>query len=106
MKFGRTVVCHINMTSGSLSTYGTGNYNWSLPFTAANAGASIVGSAHLLGVDRWSGEIVISPNAGNCSAFMSTSGTNTKIDFMTATRPETLASGAQVRLTFVYESAT
>jgi hypothetical protein len=37
---------------------------------------------------------------------MSISGTNTKIDFMTATRPETLASGAQVRLTFVYESAT
>ncbi|MFE4701470.1 hypothetical protein ACFRIC_30850 [Streptomyces sp. NPDC056738] len=106
MKIGRTVICHINMTTGSTSTYGTGNYNWSLPFTAANAGASIVGTAHLLGVDRWAGEIVISPNASNCSAFMSSSGTNTKIDFMTAARPETLASGAQIRLTFIYESAT
>ncbi|MEU2062911.1 hypothetical protein [Streptomyces sp. NPDC013455] len=106
MKFGRTVVCHINLTTGSTTTYGSGNYNWTLPFQAANAGASIVGTAHLLGTDRWNGSIVISPNASNCSAFLSTSSTNTRIDFMTPTRPETLAAGAQVRLTFVYESAS
>jgi hypothetical protein len=107
MKFGRTVVCHINMISGSTSTYGTGTYNWSLPFQAANAGASYVGSAHLLGTARWVGEIVISPNASNCSAFLpKLSVTNGSVDFMTATQPETLAAGAQVRLTFVYESAT
>src|SRR5881409_1184368 len=82
MKIGRTVICHINMTSGSTSTYGTGNYNWSLPFQAANAGASIVGSAHLLGVARWVGEIVISPNANNCSAFLPITSTNTRTDFM------------------------
>lgn len=106
MKIGRTVICHINMTTGSLSTYGTGNYNWSLPVQAANAGASIVGSAHLLGVDRWVGQIVISPNASNCSAFLPISATNTRTDFMTNSRPETIAAGAQVRLTFVYESAS
>jgi hypothetical protein len=107
MKFGRTVVCHINLTTGSTSTYGTGNYNWSLPFTAANAGASIVGSAHLLGTLRWVGGIVISPNASNCSAFLPKSGfTDGRVDFLTATQPETLAAGAQVRLTFVYESAS
>lgn len=109
MKFGRTVVCHINLTSGSTSTYGSGNYNWSLPFTAANAGASLVGSAHLLGAQRWVGGIVISPNASNCSAFFPTypSGVaDTRASFMTASLPETLAAGAQVRLSFVYESAT
>ncbi|MEU6527881.1 hypothetical protein ABZ869_01650 [Streptomyces sp. NPDC046928] len=106
MKIGRTVICHINMTTGSLTTYGTGNYNWSLPVQAANAGASYVGTAHLLGTDRWVGEIVISPNALNCSAFLPITSTNTRTDFMTATRPETLAANAQVRLTFVYEAAS
>ena len=106
MKFGRTVVCHINMTTGSTTTYGSGNYNWSLPFTAANAGAALIGHAHLLGTDRWHGQIVISPNATGTSPFVPITATNTRVDFMTATRPETLAAGAQVRLTFVYESAT
>ncbi|MGW1609404.1 hypothetical protein ACWCQZ_08400 [Streptomyces sp. NPDC002285] len=106
MKFGRTVICHINMTTGSTSTYGTGNYSWSLPVQAANAGASLVGSAHLLGTDRWVGEIVISPNATTTSPFFNISTTNTRVDFMTNTRPETIAAGAQVRLTFVYESAS
>ncbi|MFI8294430.1 hypothetical protein ACIGCZ_00635 [Streptomyces nigra] len=106
MKIGRTVICHINMTTGSTSTYGTGNYSFSLPVQAANAGASYVGSAHLLGVDRWVGEIVISPNATNTSPFFNITTTNTRVDFMTATRPETLASGAQLRLTFVYEAAS
>ncbi|MEU1559521.1 hypothetical protein ABZ504_03245 [Streptomyces mirabilis] len=107
MKFGRTVVCHINLVTGSTSTYGTGAYNFSLPFTSANAGASYVGSAHLLGSLRWVGEIVISPNTSSCSAFMpKLSTTNGQVDFLTAAQPETLAAGAQVRLTFVYESAT
>lgn len=106
MKIGRTVICHINLITGSTTTYGSGNYNWTLPATSANAGASIVGHAHLLGIDRWVGEIVISPNATTCGAFLPISSTNTRTDFLTATRPETLASGAQVRLTFVYEAAS
>jgi hypothetical protein len=107
MKFGRTVVCHINLVTGSTTTYGSGSYNFSLPFTSANAGASYVGTAHLLGGLRWVGEIVISPNTSNCSAFMpKLAATNGQVDFLTAVQPETLASGAQLRLTFVYESAT
>lgn len=109
MKIGRTVICHINLVMGSTSTYGTGSYNFSLPATSANAGASYVGSAHLLGTARWLGQIVISPNTSNCSAFFPTypsSVADPRASFMTATVPETLASGAQVRLTFVYESAT
>ncbi|MFI8297278.1 hypothetical protein ACIGCZ_15195 [Streptomyces nigra] len=108
MKIGRTVICHINMTAGSTTTYGTGNYNWSLPFQAANAGASYVGTAHLLGTARWVGQIVISPNATNCSAFFPTypSGVaDTRASFMTVSLPETHAAGDQVRLTFIYESA-
>ncbi|EGX60086.1 hypothetical protein SZN_09196 [Streptomyces zinciresistens K42] len=106
MKIGRTVICHINMTTGSTSTYGSGDYNWSLPVQAANVGTAIVGTAQLLGTDRWVGQIVIGPNASGCSAFMPITATNTRTNFLTATRPETLAAGAQVRLTFMYEAAS
>ncbi|MFF3891402.1 hypothetical protein [Streptomyces sp. NPDC001914] len=106
IKYGRTVLCEINMVTGSTTTYGSGNYNWSLPFTAANAGISVVGTAQLLGTARWNGAIVISPNAANCSAFLPVSATDTRTNFMTPSSPETLASGAQVRLCFTYESAT
>ncbi|MER6435417.1 hypothetical protein ABT275_03510 [Streptomyces sp. NPDC001185] len=105
-KFGRTVLAHINLTCGSNTTYGSGNYNWTIPFAAASQGASLIGSAMLLGTDRWPGEINISPGATTLAAFFPLSPTNSRIDFMTPTRPETLATGAQLRITFQYESAT
>jgi hypothetical protein len=109
MKIGRTVICHINLTTGSTTTYGSGNYNFTLPFTAANAGAAIVGSAHLLGTNRWGGQIVISANAATCSAFFPTypsSVADTRLLFLTQVLPESHAAGDQLRLTFVYESAS
>lgn len=106
MKIGRTVLVEINLTTGSTTTYGSGNYNWALPFTSANAGVNVVGHAHLLGVDRWQGQIIIAANVTTCSAFFNISTTNTRIDFCTSARPETLAAGAQIRLTFMYEAAS
>jgi hypothetical protein len=106
MKIGRTVICHINLTSGSTTTYGTGSYSFSLPATSANAGASLVSSVQFLGTARWGGECVISANATTTSPFLSTSSTDARLTGMTATVPETLASGAQVRMTFSYEAAS
>ncbi|MFE5217461.1 MULTISPECIES: hypothetical protein [unclassified Streptomyces] len=109
LKIGRTVICHINLTTGSTTTYGSGNYNFTLPFQAANAGASYVGLAHLLGTNRWIGHIVISPNATSCSAFFQTyqsSVADTRALFLTQVLPESHAAGDQVRLTFVYEAAS
>ncbi|MFE4697295.1 hypothetical protein ACFRIC_09395 [Streptomyces sp. NPDC056738] len=105
-KFGRTVIAHINLTCGSNTTYGSGHYNFTIPFAAANVGASLIGNAMLLGTDRWNGEINISPGATTLAAFFPLSATNNRTDFMTPTRPETLATGAQLRMTFQYESAT
>ncbi|MFF1281044.1 hypothetical protein [Streptomyces sp. NPDC058299] len=105
-KFGRTAVVHINLTPGSTTTYGSGSYNWTLPFVSANSGASLIGNAMLLGNDRWVGETNISPNANTLAAFFPLSATNVRTDFMTPTRPETLANGAQLRLTVVYETAS
>lgn len=106
MKVGRTVTVNVNLVTGSTTTYGSGNYNFSLPVAAASSGLATIGTAQLLGGARWCGEIVISSAATNCGVFLPVSSTDTRTDFLTATRPETLASGAQVRITFEYESAT
>lgn len=106
MKIGRNVLCQINLTAGSTTTYGTGNYSFSLPSTAASSGQATVGSAMLLAAARWNGTIVVSSAATTVGAFFPISATNTRSDFLTATQPETLAAGHQARLTFLYEAAS
>jgi hypothetical protein len=106
IKVGRMVFGHINLIMGSTTTYGSGSYNWTLPATAANAGANFIGTCQFLGTDRWPGTAVLAGNATTLSAFFNITNTNTRVDFMNATRPETIASGHQVRITFFYESAS
>ncbi|MFF9285387.1 hypothetical protein [Streptomyces griseosporeus] len=107
MKIGRTVIGHINITAGSTTTFGSGAYNFSLPVAAANAGASLVGTCQILtSTNRWQGQIIISPNAASFAAFSNLTSTNTRIDFVSGTVPDTLASGSQLRLTFIYEAAS
>ncbi|MER7967666.1 hypothetical protein ABTX35_01385 [Streptomyces sp. NPDC096080] len=107
LKIGRTVACEIHLTTGSSTTYGSGSYNWSLPFSAVASGIAQIGTAQLLtSSNRWQGQIVLGSGANNASAFFPITATNTRVDFMTATLPETLAANAQIRLTFQYEAAS
>jgi hypothetical protein len=106
-KVGRDVHFHINLTTGSTSTYGNGGYNFTLPpFTAATNGASMIGTAQLLGTNRWNGQIVVSPTATGTSTFFPASQTDCRLAFHGPTVPEAMASGTQVRITGTYESAT
>ncbi|WP_051877190.1 hypothetical protein [Streptomyces natalensis] len=106
-KIGRTVIFHVNLTTGSTTTYGSGSYNFTLPpFAVASVGASYIGNAHLLGTDRWMGQLVLSPGASSFAPFFPLSSTNVRIGGQTPAQPETFASGAQVRMTGIYESAT
>lgn len=106
MKVGRTVTAHVNLITGSTSTYGTGAYNFALPAQAANVGSSYIGSAHLLGVDRWNGQWIVSPNATIAGPAFPISATNTRTALMGPAAPEALAANAQLRMTTVYEAAT
>lgn len=106
MRVGRTIVVHVNLTPGSTTTFGSGNYNWAMPVAAANQGCSYVGSAHLLGAARWVGQTVVSPGASTCSAFFPTSSSVTTTNFMTLTVPEAFGNGDQLRLTMIYEAAS
>ncbi|WP_406365310.1 hypothetical protein [Streptomyces sp. NBC_00645] len=106
LKIGRTVIVHVSWTAGSSTAYGTGNYNFTVPFAAAAAGASLIGHAHLLGTARWVGQVVLSPSATTISAFFPNATNDPRVGFMTETRPEVHAATDQLRLTLVYESAT
>ena len=105
MKIGRTVIAHINLTTGSTTTYGSGDYSLSLPATAANAGATYVGNAHLLGSSRYAGHILIIPSATAATCSFPTSSSVSTHSIWGQGAPLTLASGAQARITFAYETA-
>ena len=105
MKIGRTVLFHINLITGSTTTYGSGVYSFDLPAAAANAGAAMIGNAHLLAGSRWNGQLVISANAVTTSPFFPTNSTTTTTQQQTGTIPATLASGHQLRMTGIYEAA-
>jgi hypothetical protein len=104
-KIGRQIVFHINLTCGSTTTFGSGGYNWTLPpFAAANLGASMIGSAQLLGTNRWAGQIVVSPAATSISTFFPPALGDCRLAFHSQGVPETMNSTSQVRITGVYES--
>lgn len=104
-KVGRDVHFHINLTCGSTTTFGSGNYNWTMPpFVAANLGASMIGVAQLLGTNRWAGQIVVSPAATSVSTFFPPSLGDCRLAFHSASVPETMNSSTQVRITGSYES--
>ncbi|MFJ8027462.1 hypothetical protein [Streptomyces sp. NPDC096311] len=103
-KIGRDVRFHINLTCGTNTTFGSGNYNWTLPFTAANLGASMIGVAQLLGTNRWAGQIVVSPTATSISTFFPPALGDCRLAFHSGTVPETMNSTTQVRITGSYES--
>lgn len=105
MKIGRTVIGHINLTMGSSTTYGAGDYSFTLPGAGAASGASLVGTAQLLAGSRWAGHVVLGSGGSTLSPFFSTSSTDTRLAWMGPTVPLTLAATHQLRMTFVQETA-
>lgn len=111
-RFGRGRVVGINLIPGSTTSFGAGNYSFSLPATGAASGMALIGHAQFLASgsgstgNRFAGQCVISSGATTTSPFFPPSETNVAIDFMSPTQPELFRSGDQLRLTLVYETAS
>jgi hypothetical protein len=106
--FGKTCHYHINFTAGSTSTYGTGVFNFALPFASANLGCTYIGKAHLLqGSIRYGGDFIISPGATAAGASFADSGLSpiTRHSLWDPTTPTTFANAGQIRITGTYEIA-
>ncbi|MGP4090193.1 hypothetical protein [Streptomyces sp. KR55] len=105
MKVGRTVFLGIHWTAGSTTTYGSGNYTFSLPANSANAGLATIGVAQYVGTERWGGESLIISNTSSISIHFPQGATDTRLNTWTNARPETAAATHQMRITHTYEAA-
>jgi hypothetical protein len=104
---GGTVDFVVKVTMGSTTTYGTGNYSFSLPFTAA-AGADMIGDVFVgdssVGAGGYSGggAVYITTGATDVSAYVGATGATS---VMGATAPQTFASGDRIWIQGRYEAA-
>jgi hypothetical protein len=106
MKIGRNVLCQIMLTTGSTTTYGSGQYSFGLPSALASSGVDSEGTARLTAGATYIGQCFASSGASVCSAAFPNSGTPATGANMTPTAPATLAAGHVLRLSLFYESAT
>lgn len=106
-QFGKTVHVNITLTAGSTTTFGSGAYTFTLPFTSGNFGITVEGTAQMLpsAGSRWAGQAQVGPNAATVSPLFSTSTTNPTLVFWDPATPQTFNNGGVCRLTFTYEIA-
>jgi hypothetical protein len=110
-KVGRLVTVKISLSSGSSTTFGTGNYIFSLPLSAAVTGLATGALAH---AGAWG-----LYNASNATFYIATAaiqqGTpgqviglvNASANFLGATNPTTFSTaGCQLTCTITYESTS
>ncbi|MFD3333508.1 hypothetical protein ACFWV1_12810 [Streptomyces sp. NPDC058700] len=105
-KLGRLVNFQIDLTMGSTTTYGTGAWGLTLPFTAASSSGSRVGVAQALGASRFGGQIIVSPGASGIGAFFPASSAASNYSSAAAAVPFAWAANNELRITGTYESAT
>ncbi|MFD5384233.1 hypothetical protein ACFWMG_04550 [Streptomyces sp. NPDC127074] len=106
--FGRTCDVHIDLTMGSSTNYGSGNWQFALPFTAVSGKGSRVGHAHALGTSnngRYAGQNIVSPGATTTSPFFPDSAGDSQLFFAKNDTPFNWAVGYQLRISFTYEIA-
>ncbi|MFE2555962.1 hypothetical protein ACFXGT_07990 [Streptomyces sp. NPDC059352] len=105
-KIGRLVHFQIDLTMGSTTTYGTGAWSLTLPFTAAASSGSRIGVAQALGASRFAGQVVVSPGASGTSPFFPASSAVSNLSSGSSAVPFAWANGNELRITGCYESAT
>ncbi|GGY81072.1 hypothetical protein CP967_08685 [Streptomyces nitrosporeus] len=105
MKVGRTCHVRIDISMGSTTTYGSGGWALSLPFTSAATGSQ-VGDAHVLMSARIAGHINVGGGATVGQIFFPTSGSPHTLSWASATVPVTWAAGARLTIALTYETAT
>lgn len=105
IKVGRTCHVQIDLTCGSTTTYGSGGWLLSLPYTSAAVGTRAA-AVHAFLSQRFPGQILIAPSATTGQIFFPASGSVSNLSVGAAAVPFTWAAGATLRATFTYETAT
>lgn len=103
MKIGRTCFVQIDLVTGSTTTYGSGGYSFSLPFTSASVGTR-TGIAHVFLSQRYLGQFHVASSATTGTLFFPASGSVSNLTQAANNVPFTWANGLQLRITFEYET--
>lgn len=106
MKHGRTCHISIRLVTGSTTTYGSGNYLFSVPVASADDIVEYVGAARLTAGGTYIGQTLLAANASAMNPTFPTAATPATATNMSPTTPIALASGHILRLTLTYQTAT
>lgn len=107
-RYGSNIVGTINLSIGSSTSLGSGNYFWQLPTNSA--GLIAVGPAQILtSSQRWAGQAIIAPaDTNRLGVYMPSAGNNGELIRTSASKASpngAFASGDQLRISFQYEAA-
>lgn len=102
----RTCHASIRLVPGSGTSFGSGNYLFSVPFTSANDTVEYLGNARLTaGSTTYIGQCVLGPNSNVMNATFPQSATPATAANMSGTVPVTFASGHILRISLTYQTA-
>lgn len=102
---GRQVAVRIVMTAGSTTTFGSGEWFFSLPIEAATVGEQDVLVKAFVGSQQWAGTGVIPAASLTVQPTTSTSATDPRLSSCGAANPAAWSSGAMLVIQGVYEIA-
>lgn len=102
---GKTCHLSVRIVPGSTTTFGSGNYSFSLPFPSANETVEYIGTARLTAGSTYIGQTYAAANATTFTATFPTAATPATATNMSPTTPATLASGHIIRLALTYQIA-
>lgn len=106
MKVGRTVHASVILTMGSSTTYGSGTQEIGVPFTAASAIVSYLGTARFTGASTWIGQTYLILGSSGMQVTFPASSSATTGATMSPTSPETQSNGDILRASITYQSAS
>jgi hypothetical protein len=105
-RIGKTVLFRVNITAGSTTTYGSGQYRISLPVTAGSAAVQLLAGDALIGGAAYDIRGRITSGAPTYTALYCTPTTaGNAWRFVTPTAPATFANGSVLTVCGSYEAA-
>ena len=103
-RINKIVHCKMRLTCGSTTTYGSGDYSFTLPFTSAGIAVATLGLVSvILGTARYVRLIALSSGRSYIDAFVGIADGSTNVRF-NPTTPITWASGAYMDVFLTYEA--
>ena len=104
VQIGKTVICSIALAMGSTTTYGSGDWSFSLPVTAKSSGLSYLGKWVIVdaGTTYYEGNLILYGADANVDFFIRN---QNAVDKFNNTTPINWAAKDQLMISIVYEVA-